>query len=156
MRQHLSRVQIKHLTIPASQTFINFDTVFTGALPNLVIVAFVSDADLAYGYERNSLNFQNFGMNYIEMKRNGTSVPRVGYTPNVANGQYFKAYSTFLQELECDTGNKSVSLTPSDWANGYTVYVFKITVGPIKFGTFGPRSKSITKSARLDVYLPHH
>ena len=85
------------------------------------------------------------------MKRNGTSVPCGGYTPNLANGQYLNAYSTLLQELECDTGDKSISLTPSKWANGYTLYAFKITDGLIGSGNYGPRSKSITGSARLDM-----
>ena len=58
---------------------------------------------------------------------------------------------TFLQELECDTGDKSVSLTPSEWANKYTLYAFKIIDGPIGPGTYGPRSKSATGSARLEV-----
>ena len=52
MRHHLSSIQIKHLTIPANQTSINFDNVFTGALQDLVIVGQVSDADLAGGYQR--------------------------------------------------------------------------------------------------------
>ena len=34
MVHHLSRVEIKHLSIPANQTSINFDNVFTGALPD--------------------------------------------------------------------------------------------------------------------------
>ena len=41
------RVQMKHLSIPANQTSINFDNIFTGALPGLVIVGLDSDADLA-------------------------------------------------------------------------------------------------------------
>ena len=85
------------------------------------------------------------------MKRNGKSVPRGGYSLNFANGPYLKAYSTLLQELECDTGDKSISLTLSEWANGYTLYAFKITDGPIGFGTYGPRSKSTTGFARLEV-----
>ena len=44
-----------------------------------------------------------------------------------------------------------MSLTPSEWANGYTLYAFKITDGSIGLGTYGPRSKSITGSARLEV-----
>ena len=111
----------------------------------------MSDADLASGYQRNPFNFRNFGVNRIELKRNGTSSLREGYTLNFATGQYIKAYSTFLQELECDTNDQSVSLTPSEWANGYTLYAFKITDGPIGPGTYGPRSKSATKSARLEV-----
>ena len=50
MVHHLSRVQMKHLSIPANQTSINYDNVFTGALPDLVVVRLVSDADLAGGY----------------------------------------------------------------------------------------------------------
>ena len=111
----------------------------------------MSDADLASGYQRNPFNFQNFGVKRIEMKRNGTSVARGGYTPNFANEQYLKAYSTLLQELECDTCDKSISLTLSEWANGYTLYAFKITDRPIRSGTYGPRSKSTTGSGRLEV-----
>ena len=75
-----------HLTIPANKTFINFDNGFTGALSDLVIVGLVSDDDLAGCYQRNPFNIQNFGVNRIEMKRNGKSLPRVSYTPNFANG----------------------------------------------------------------------
>ena len=96
MVHHLSRVQMKHLSIPTKQTSINFDNVFSGALPYLVVVGLVSDVDLAGSYQRNPFNFRNFGVNRIELKRNGTSIPSEGYTPNFANGQYIKAYSTFL------------------------------------------------------------
>ena len=51
---------MKHLTIPANQTSINFDTVFTGAFPDLVIVDLVSDADHAGGYQRNPFNLKIF------------------------------------------------------------------------------------------------
>ena len=49
MVHHLSRVQMKDLSIPANQTSINFDNFFTGALPDLVVVGLVSDADIAGG-----------------------------------------------------------------------------------------------------------
>ena len=76
----------------------------------------MNDADLAGGYQRNMFNFQNFGVNRIKLKRNGTYRPSENYTRNLANGQYLKASMTFLHELECDTSVKSVSLTPSEWA----------------------------------------
>ena len=151
MLHRLSRVQMKHLPIPPNQTSINFDNIFTGALPDLVVVGLVSEGDLAGGYQRNLFNYQNFGVNRIELKRNGTPRPTEAYTPNFANGQYIKAYSTFPQELECDTGDESESLTLTEWANGYTLYAFKSNDGPIGPGTYGPRSKSATESARLEI-----
>ena len=151
MVHHLLRVQMKHLSISANQTSINFDNVCTGALPDIVVVGLVSDAVFAGGYQRTPFNFRNFGVDRIELTCNGTPRPIEGYTPNFANCQYITAYSTFLQELECDTGDNGVSLTPSEWANKYTLYAFKITDGPIEPGTYGPRFQSATGSARLAV-----
>ena len=79
---------MKHLSIPANQTSINFDNVFTCALPDLVIVGLVSDADLAGVYQKNPFYFQNFGVNRIELKRNGTSrptkaIPRISRTGSI-------------------------------------------------------------------------
>ena len=61
------------------------------------------------------------------------------------------AYMTLFLELECDTGDKCINLSPSEWANKYTIYAFTVTDGPIKPGTYGPRSKSATGFARLEV-----
>ena len=148
---HLSRVQLKHLSFPANQTSINFDNILTGALPDSVVVGLVSDRDLAGWYQRNPLNYQNFGVNRIKLKRNGTLRMAEGITQNFAKSQYIKAYSTFLQELECDTEDKSVSLTPFYRANGYTLYAFNSTDGNIGQGRYGLRSKSSTGSARLEI-----
>ena len=81
---------MKHLSIPAYQTSINFDNVLTGALPDLVVINLVSDADLAGGYQINLFNYQKFGVNHIELKRNGMLRPTEGYTTNFANDQYIK------------------------------------------------------------------
>ena len=138
------------MSIPANQTSISFDIVFTGALPDLVIASLVSDADHAGGYQRNPFNFQNFGVNRIDLKRNGMPVPRNGYTPNFTNGQDNINYMSFLEQLDCEYGDQCISLTPSEWATGYTLYAFKITDGLIGPGTYGPRSKSATGSVRLE------
>ena len=75
MVHHLSRVQIKHLSIFANQTSKNFDNVFTGALPNLIVVGLMSDADFAGCYQKNPFDFWNFTVHRIKLKRNGKSRP---------------------------------------------------------------------------------
>ena len=105
MVHHLLRVKMKHLSIPANQSSINFGNVLTGALPDWVVVGLVSDADLAGGYQKHHFNYQNFGVNRIELKRKNTPRPTQGYTLNFANGQYIKAYLKFPHKLECDTGD---------------------------------------------------
>jgi len=116
-----------------------------------VVVGLLDDADFAGGYQRNPFNFQNFGVNRMELRRNGMPVPRFGYTPNFDNGQYIKDYITMQTQLGFGKGDKCVSLTPTEWAEGYTIYAFKITDGPIGSGTEGPRSRSTTGAVRLEV-----
>ena len=99
MRLPYTRVQVKHLSILQNQINYNFDNVCTGSLPNLVVVGLLDDADLAGGYQRNPFNFQNFGVNRMELRRNGTPVPRSSYTLNFANGQYIKDYETMQKQL---------------------------------------------------------
>ncbi|MCP6768589.1 hypothetical protein NL529_27485, partial [Klebsiella pneumoniae] len=63
MKLPYTRVQVKHLSIPQNQTSYAFDNVFTGALPDLVVIGLVDDEDFAGGYQRNPFNFQKFGVN---------------------------------------------------------------------------------------------
>lgn len=70
MRTHYLHVYVKHLSIPANQTSVNFDNVITCALPKLVIINLVSDVDHASGYLNNPYNFQNVAVNRIDLKRN--------------------------------------------------------------------------------------
>ena len=92
MKFPYTRVQVKHLSIPANQTSYAFDNVFTGALPDLVVIGLVDDADSAGGYQRQPFNFQTFGVNRIALMRNGTAVPRDGYKPNWTSGEYVEDY----------------------------------------------------------------
>ena len=151
MRLPHTRVQVKQMSIPAQQMNWNFDNLFTGNLPDLVVIGLVSDTDNAGGYQTNPFNFRPFGVNRVEMRRNGEMVPSMGYTPNFTNGQYIKDYMMMQDQLGFRKGDKCVNLTPSEWADGYTIYAFKITDGPIGSGNEGPRSRSNTGSLRLDI-----
>ena len=151
MRLPYTRVQVKHLSISQNQTNYNFDNVFTASLPDLIVVGLLDDADFAGGYQRNPFNFQNFGVNRLELCRNGTPVPHSSYTPNFANGEYIKDYETMQRQLRFGKGDKCVNFTPTEWANCYTIYAFKVTDGPIGSGTEVLRSGSTTGCIRLEV-----
>ena len=88
------------------------------------------------------MNFKHFNVKRVEMKKNGTPVPRGGYTPSWENGNYIKDYMKFQGQLGFDIEDKCVQLTPPQWANGYTLFEFKLTKGPIGSGVGGQRSYS--------------
>ena len=92
-----------------------------------------------------------FGVNCIELKRNVTPRPTVGFIPNFANGQYIKVHSTFLQDHECDTKNQSVRFNPI--RVGKRIYFIRVQHYRRSYSTRHVRftSKSATGSATLEI-----
>ena len=84
MRLPFTKVQLKHLSVAAGHGSIAFDNVFTGGqLPYLVIMGMITDDEFASGYQAASpFNIQHFNVSRVEMKKNGTTYPRGGYSPN--------------------------------------------------------------------------
>ena len=62
-----------------------------------------------------------------------------------------KIIITFLSQLKLNKGDKCVALTPYEWANGYTLYAFQTTDGPIGSGAHAPRSAISTGKLRLSI-----
>ena len=151
MRLSHTRVMMKHVAIPSGSSTICLDNIFTGGLPDLVVMGFVSDTAFAGSYTDNPFNFQNFKVKRMDMYANGNKVSQMGYKPDFAKGLYNEAYMTFQEQLGFDQGDRCVNITPEEWAKGFNLYSFKITDGPIGSGTIAPRSHSETGSARLEV-----
>ena len=112
----------------------------------------ITDDEFASGYHTASpFNFQHFNVSRLEMKKNGTTYPRGGYTPKWADENYIYDYMKFQGQLGNDTGDKCIQLTPHEWAHGYTLFSFKLTPGPIGSGVAGPRSHSTGGNVRLEL-----
>ena len=151
MRLPYNRVMMKHVAIPSGSSTICLDNIFTGALPDLVVMGFVADAAFSGSYTANPFNFQNFKIKRLDMFANGNKVSQMGYKTDYAKKLYNDGYFTFQDQLSFGEGERCINLTPEEWANGFNLYSFKLTNGPIGSGTVGPRSHSETGSARLEV-----
>ena len=97
MRLPFSKVQLKHLSVAQGLGSVAFDNVFTGGqLPDLVIMGMITDDEFASGlHVASPFNFQHFNVSRVEMKKNGTTYPHGGYTPNWADGHYINDYMKF-------------------------------------------------------------
>ena len=151
MRLPYTRVLMKHIAIPANSSTICLDNIFTGSLPDLVVMGFVSDSAFAGSYTENPFNFRNFKIKRMDLFRNGKRVPSQGYQPDFTKQIYNAEYDIFQEQLGFGEGDRCVNITPEEWADGYNLYSFKITDGPIGSGTAGPRSHAETGSARLEI-----
>ena len=142
-----NKITTKTITIPNGTSQIEFDNVYQGKLPDLVVLAMVSDSNMNGGYQNNPFNFENFGANYICLLANGLQIPRSAYQPNFDEDDYIRAYYSVLEALGFDVGPHCLSICPFEWAHGYNIYAFKVTPGPIG----SVRSPSCVGSIRLEI-----
>ena len=151
MRLPYTKVEMRQFTIPANVTSQVFENVFNNALPDLVVIGLVNEENFGGHYNRNPFDFQAFGVNRINVYRSGIERPMKGYTPDFGNRRFIEAYKTLTKELGYNIGDKALSLTPTEWANGFTFYAFKVTDGPIGSGADSPRSPIPTGDLKVSI-----
>ena len=142
-----TKVSMKQLHIPAGANNLTFGNVFTGQIPDRVIACLVQDNALAGSYVLNPFHFQHFDMSQIVFKVNGQQIPAIALEPNFTSGDYIREYHYCLESLGYDTGPQMIDLNPTEWATGYTFFVFKLTPGPIG----QVRSLSASGAASLEI-----
>jgi len=139
-----TKVEMKTITIAQGLTSKEMDNIYSGILPERVTVALITDNRVNGSANHNPFYFQHFNLFHVAMLVNGEQVPRVAYQPNFTSGDYLREYFGLLEGLGLDTGNHSIDITPSEWANTFPIFIFRLTPGG--FPTI-PR----TGSVRLDL-----
>ena len=84
MRLPFTKVKLKHLSVTAGLGSVAFDNVFTGGkLLDVVVIGILNVDEFASSYFAESVfNFQHFNVSRLKVKKNETTYPRGGYTPN--------------------------------------------------------------------------
>jgi hypothetical protein len=104
----------------------------SNTLPSRIVLGLVDAAAVAGAYNLNPLQFKNASLTNMKLTVGGQSMPREALQMNFTTGEYLTAYYTTLGALNMDIGNRAISLTPTEWANGYNLYAFKLQPGPIE------------------------
>ena len=130
-RIQYTKVSSKVINVPTGVNNFESDNVFMGTLPDKIILALEANEDMAGGYGLKPFNFQNANITSIALKVNGELVPQIPLTPNFTTGDYIKEYKKVLEAMNFSIGPNCWDITPEEWAQGYNIWVFKITSGPI-------------------------
>ena len=64
----------------------------------------VADAEATGSYSANLFNFQNFGLNYIELSTNSELITRMQLEPNFGDHDYLKGYLSLMEAMGFETG----------------------------------------------------
>ena len=148
-----NKVCLKRQTIPTGATNIDFDNLYTGLLPKRIIVAMVRDTAMHGTKDTNPFLFANYDLNQINMKMNGTDIPRIPYQPNFTTGDYIREYFLFLEGLGLDLGHKSINVTSEDWVQNCNIYVFRLMPSGIPSV---PPTGSVRLELKFRTQTPHN
>jgi len=142
---------MKHVSIPVGVSCFELDNVYMGLLPDRIFVCLVGDENMAGSFYTNPFEFGHYNLSQIGIKVNSEAIPRPPLSLSFRDGEedYLRGYMLLLEALGIDEGDRSIDLTPEEWASGYTIFGFKITPGPI--GASGARSIQRSGSLRIEV-----
>ena len=142
-----TKVTSKVINIPNGMSNYEADNIYMGTLPDKILLALVPNTNMSGSYQTNPFDFQNGKINYVALKVNGEMVPQTALQPNFAGKDYIKEYYKVLEALNYDIGPNCWDITPEEWANGYNIWAFKITPGPLGSVRSMPRVGNI----RLEI-----
>ena len=126
MRLPYTKVCLKHVTLPTGITTVEVDNLYTGVLPDRLLVALLRDERMNGYYHMNPFSFGHFDLSNIFLTVNGECIPRRAYEPNFTSGAYIREYLAFLDGIGLDIGNKALDLTPAEWAASYPFFIFRL------------------------------
>ena len=119
-------VEMKTASITQGLTSIELDNIFTGTMPERVVIGLLSDACVNGASGANPFHFHHFDLCHVALLVNHVQFPRQAYEPNFTTGDYIREYYGLLEGIGLDTGNKAIDLTPEEWASSLPLFIFRL------------------------------
>ena len=123
VRIPIEYVKVNTISVPKGVTAHARDNIFSGNLPEKIIIGLVSNTTYSGVIETSPFNFAHHNLNFIQLKVNGRLLPSVALRPNFAGGNFTHAFNTLLDGSGCQ-GNFDIGVSLELYAAGMALYVF--------------------------------
>ena len=111
----------------------NWTNCIRGVIPHQIIVAFIDHAAYTGNYKQNPFAFENFGIQKINLKINGTSYPATPYNVDFENGNFLEIYDDMLRSVGFSEINESAGISKSEFRNHKFFTIFGKYFRALKF-----------------------
>ena len=86
-----------------------------GSILHKIIVSFIDHAAYTGNYKQNPFAFENFGIQKINLKINGTSYPATPYNVDFENGIFLEIYDDMQRSVGFSEINESPGISKSEF-----------------------------------------
>jgi len=122
------RVVCKSVTVPQGFYDLTHEKLFSGQLPNRIIIGMVTNDAFVGRKEHNPYNFQHFNLTEISVFADGQNVQNIKpLKMNYNNHEWIRAYNSLYTgtgRLFCDEG---LDINREEYPNGYALYAFDLS-----------------------------
>jgi hypothetical protein len=123
----ITRGVIKTRNIPINEQNILWQNMYTGQLPETIILAMMETRTFNGSKEQNYFNFQHFNMDSINLRVNSQSIPSVPITADFPNDEAIRAYRHYFDNIGIDISNSPNLMSYEDFLKGTTLIPFDLT-----------------------------
>jgi hypothetical protein len=116
---------IKYFTLPSASLGSSGEIVFSGQLPQLIIVGLVDHSAFTGKLSKSPYNFLPYNLTSIKLSVNNESVSCQSLTLDFANDEYLKAYRNIILAAESRVVGNNISRT--EFKTGNVLYLFDLS-----------------------------
>lgn len=122
----ITRVEVKHFTIPKDLMTTSIDNLFIGQLPKRIIVGFVDQGFFTGSFTSNPFIFDHFHHRFLEIQTDST-LKVAPLEPNFETSQYMQSYNSLIYATGVNYSDCGVGISHEEFAKGYALSVFDLT-----------------------------
>ncbi|XP_053568362.1 uncharacterized protein F54H12.2-like [Bombina bombina] len=123
----IDRVGLKVYSIAQGTRVCNFENLFLGQLPKLLIIGFVDNDAFSGAYDKNPLFFRHNFVNFAALYLDGEQIPAKPFQPDFENRNAIREYTALLQIAGKQNTDSGFLLNRDEFLDGYTLFAFELS-----------------------------
>jgi len=151
----LRRVIVKTFTVSAGNLDFSQENLFSGQLPNRLVIGFVENEAFNGVCRKNPFHFKHFDLTQLKVYIDGQQNQQVApLEVNFQNNQYIQAYLSIFQGLNKLGRDEGIDISREDYASGYTLFAFDLSPDRDDCGTLNlTREGTVRLDAKFQSQL---
>lgn len=122
-----NHTEIRKIPVTTNSLQFDFQDLFTGRLPDRVIVMFVKTRAVQGNYGLNPFNFEHFNIQNLKLTVNGNDVYDFYSDMDFEKNDYVEAFAEMYNQLGKGFQDCGLSINKQEFGYGYTFFPFDLT-----------------------------